>query len=288
MAMMEGTRARGWLRHFRSAAWLGWQIESNWADPYVFAVYALARPMALSLILVAIYAVVSGGQLHGERFTWIYVGNAFFVFVPLMLVGVGWTVVEDREQFQVLKYVYCSPIGLFTYLAGRAVTKSVSATFSCVSILVVGALFLGVRYHTTPLLALAGLSGFVLGVVGLFGMGLLLAGAGLVFARQSMNLNEGTAAVLFLVCGAVFPMDVLPGIARYVGWALPLTWWLEAMRRSWAGVKTAGAIGAFSTPAVFLALAVTAVSWYAFGAWSYRRLERRAKQRGLLDQTTAF
>src|SRR5262249_50384506 len=175
MEMLDGPRAAGWLRHFRSAAWLGWQVESNWADPYVFAVYALARPLALSLILVAIYAVVSGGQLHGDRFTWIYVGNAFFVFVPLMLVGVGWTVVEDREQFQVLKYVYCSPIGLFTYLAGRAVTKFVSATFSCLAILLVGALFLGVRYHTTPALAVFGLGGFALGVVGMFGMGLLLA-----------------------------------------------------------------------------------------------------------------
>jgi ABC-2 type transport system permease protein len=286
--MRESTRARSWLRHFRSAAWLGWQVESNWADPYVFAVYALARPLALSLILVAIYAVVSGGQLHGERFTWIYVGNAFFVFVPLMLVGVGWTVVEDREQFQVLKYVYCSPIGLFTYLAGRAVTKFVSATFSCLAILLVGALFLGVRYHTTPALALAGVLGFAFGVVGLFGMGLLLAGGGLVFARQSMNLNEGTAAVLFLICGAVFPTNTLPGIAGYVGWALPLTWWLEGMRRAWAGVRATGPIGAIPTATVFSVLAVTAVAWYALGAWSYRRLERRAKQRGLLDQTTAF
>jgi hypothetical protein len=60
------------------------------------------------------------------------------------------------------------------------------------------------------------------------------------------------------------------------------------MRRAWAGVKTAGTIGALTTPEVFAALAVTAVAWYALGAWSYRRLERRAKQRGLLDQTTAF
>ena len=286
--MTSTSPARTWLRHFRSAAWLGWQVESNWAEPYLFAVYALARPLALSLILVAIYSVVSGGALHGDRFAWIYVGNAFFVFVPLMLVGIGWTVVEDREQFQILKYVYCSPVGLFTYLAGRAVTKFITAILSCLTILAVGALFLGVRYHTTPGLALLGLLGFALGVVGLFGMALLLAGGGLVFARQSMNLNEGAAGVLYLVCGAVFPVDVLPGLFRYVGWAFPLTWWLEAMRRSWAGLAAEGSIGALSTPVVYAALAVTALGWAFFGSWSYRRLETRAKQRGLIDQTTAF
>ena len=27
-------------------AWLGWQIESNWADPFMFVVYAVMRPLA--------------------------------------------------------------------------------------------------------------------------------------------------------------------------------------------------------------------------------------------------
>jgi ABC-2 type transport system permease protein len=287
MAMTQAV-ARMWLRHFRSAAWLGWQVESNWADPYVFAVYALARPLALSFILVAIYSVVSGGDLHGPRFAWIYVGNAFFVFVPLMLVGVAWTITEDREQFQVLKYVYCSPIGLFTYLAGRAVTKFVTATLSCLAVLALGALILGVRYHTTPGLAAMGVAGFALGVLGTFGMALLLAGAGLVFARQAVNLNEGVAGVLYLACGAVFPLDVLPGVARYVGFLFPTTWWLETMRRAWVGVPATGMVGAIPDGIVFLGLAITAPAWYAFGAWSYRKLERRAKQHGLIDRTTAY
>src|SRR5262245_3549694 len=29
----------------RTAAWLGWQIESNWAAPFLFIVYAVLRPM---------------------------------------------------------------------------------------------------------------------------------------------------------------------------------------------------------------------------------------------------
>ena len=29
------------LRTFVVATWLGWQIESNWADPFLFAVYSI-------------------------------------------------------------------------------------------------------------------------------------------------------------------------------------------------------------------------------------------------------
>ena len=25
-----------WFRRFRAAAWLGWQVESNWTDPFLF------------------------------------------------------------------------------------------------------------------------------------------------------------------------------------------------------------------------------------------------------------
>jgi ABC-2 type transport system permease protein len=31
------------LRSFRLSTWLGWQIESNWADPFLFAVYSLVK-----------------------------------------------------------------------------------------------------------------------------------------------------------------------------------------------------------------------------------------------------
>jgi hypothetical protein len=34
------------LRTFVTATWLGWQIESNWANPGLFAAYAIARPLS--------------------------------------------------------------------------------------------------------------------------------------------------------------------------------------------------------------------------------------------------
>ena len=46
------------LQTFRFAAWLGWQVESNWADPLLFAVYSLLKPLAAALILVVIYRIV--------------------------------------------------------------------------------------------------------------------------------------------------------------------------------------------------------------------------------------
>ena len=44
-------RAAESLRSFKVAAWLGWQIESNWTDPFLFAVYSIVKPLASAGIL---------------------------------------------------------------------------------------------------------------------------------------------------------------------------------------------------------------------------------------------
>ncbi len=68
------------LRTFRMAAWLGWQVESNWADPLLFAVYSLLKPVAAAMILVVIYRIV-GGETAEALFPGMYVGNALFMYV---------------------------------------------------------------------------------------------------------------------------------------------------------------------------------------------------------------
>src|SRR5439155_17670641 len=41
---------RAFAARLRTAAWLGWQVESNWADPFIFGVYTVVRPLATALI----------------------------------------------------------------------------------------------------------------------------------------------------------------------------------------------------------------------------------------------
>ena len=45
---------KSFWRSFRMAAWLGWQIESNWTDPFLFAIYSIIKPLSGAAILVAV------------------------------------------------------------------------------------------------------------------------------------------------------------------------------------------------------------------------------------------
>src|SRR5205814_9268882 len=88
----------------RAAARLGWQIESNWADPLTFVVYALLRPVGTALILTAMYWAVAKHGASAGAFAAYYVANAFHEYVVRVRSGVGWVVVEEREEYETLRY----------------------------------------------------------------------------------------------------------------------------------------------------------------------------------------
>lgn len=281
-------RLKEWLRPVRAAARLGFQIESNWSDPLVFLVYALAKPLATSLILYVMFQVIVGAGAADPRFVALYVGNALYAYVILLLVGLSWAVFEDREQYRMLKYVAMAPMGLVAYLLGRSWAKFVLATLSAAVVLGFGLAVLGMRFAATPgsLILFAAIT--LVGAAGVAAVGLVLAGCAMVFSRQSMTMNEGTAAVLYLLCGVVFPPDLLPRLLHPVSLALPVTWWMEASRRALGarGFSTLLTVWPDSALAVAF-LAVTAM-WLALALVAFAFFERRARSLGLLDVTTAW
>ena len=286
---------RGSLRRARTAAWLGWQVEGNWADPVLFAIYVLARPLATALILAAMYSAVrahAGGAGPGAgaaaAFTGFFVANAFHSYVNQVLVGMGWAVFDEREQYETLKYVYASPVGMFTYLAGRSLVKYALATVSVLATLLVGWFLLGVRWDWAQVQWLPLLAATAAGLASTLFLGFLLAGWSLVLARAAMVALEGVTLASYLLCGVIFPIDLLPLPVRWVALGLPFTWWYEALRRFLAGHGTPGLLQGFTDAQVLLWLGVATVAFALLARWGYFAFEREARRLGRLDQTTLF
>jgi ABC-2 type transport system permease protein len=93
-------------------------------------------------------------------------------------------------------------------------------------------------------------------------------------------------------------LTVLPQFAQLISYAVPLTWWLEGVRRALVpgSLSSVGGTGSLWTQltgtaapgsgqilvALLLTTAVTTLGALAAYRWS----EHRAKERGLLDLTT--
>ncbi|MEW6308170.1 MAG: ABC transporter permease [Bacillota bacterium] len=274
------------LKSVRTSAWFGWQNESNWTDPLLFAGYALLKPVASSLILVCMYTVVSRTQPQGSLFNYIYVGNAFFMFVANIVFGVSWTIIEDREYFQILKYVYLSTNSVPSYLVGRAGAKFLLATFSALAILLAGRFLLGIPLALTTIRWGLFLPVFVLGVFSCIGLGLIMAGLMLIAARHGGVYAEGVAGIFYLLCGAVFPIEVLPKPLQALSLYIPLTHWLEGIRRAILGGSISPRLAVYNDAQLVLILTATAVGTLVLGWLSFILLDRFARSRGLIDMLT--
>src|SRR5439155_680721 len=57
-------------RTFKVAAWLGWEMDSNWTEPWLFIIYSIVKPIAAVFILVLMYVVFAaiGITLGGATF----------------------------------------------------------------------------------------------------------------------------------------------------------------------------------------------------------------------------
>ncbi|MHB1120104.1 MAG: ABC transporter permease, partial [Bellilinea sp.] len=198
------------MRSFRTSAWLGWKIESNWTDPFLFAVYSIVKPLAGAAILVVMYAIITGSAFTNPLYPYIYLGNAFYMYVGAVMTGVSWAVIDDREHYKTLKYMYVAPIRFPLYLVGRAVARFLTGSFSVLITIVFGVLFLHVPIDIARVDWLLFVVSLVVGVILLASMGLILAGFTLLLARHGDYLGDAVAGGLYLFSGAVFPLDVLP------------------------------------------------------------------------------
>jgi len=121
-------------------------------------------------------------------------------------------------------------------------------------------------------------------------MGLMLAGVTLLIAQHVWFIGDAVAGALYLFSGAIFPLDVLPKFLRPVGYFMPITYWLELLRRSLVG----SVAQAFPTLAGFnnnqlmsILLGLTAVFAVLAGVIFYW-CEYRARERGLIDIVTNY
>src|SRR5512143_2393796 len=273
------------LRPFKVAAWLGWQIESNWTDPFLFAVYSIVKPLASAGILVIMYSIISKGNFGASIFPYIYYGNAFYIYVGAVMAGISWAVIDDREHYKTLKYMYIAPISIPVYWLGRGVARFLSGSIAVIITLVFGVLFLHVPLDLMkvdwPLFVVS----LTMGIAMLSMMGLILASITLLIAHHFFLIGEAVASALYLLSGAIFPLDVLPVWLRPFGYAMPMTYWLELMRRSLAG----SVAQAFPTLAHFSNLLLVSIQLTLSRAISvrpifiFRYCDYRAPEPGLFD-----
>jgi ABC-2 type transport system permease protein len=285
------------FRTLRWSAWLGWQIESNWADLRLFVLYLVIKPVCGSLMLVCMFFAAKYAaptRVPAEFLPYVYVSNACYGLVGTVMFGMSYVVISDRESYRMLKYIYISPAQFQAYFLGRGAARMLEGFVGGVITLAAGMAIPQLRHAVRldaidPVWLLAFLG---IGAVLLWSAGMILASAMLNMSRSGMFLSEGIAGVVYFLSGVVFPISRLPEWVQPISLTLPTTYWLEGMRRSLTGTPPPGSpladgpLAAWSNGELAAALVGTTVLLVAASQGFYRYSVRRAWRNGRIEETT--
>ena len=283
---------------WRTAVRLGWAIESNWADPLLFLIYSVAKPVASVLMLVVMLQIVTDGAAGPAQLGFVIIGSALWSFVVGGIAGLAISVLDDRERYRMLRYLYVLPGALPVVLLGRGTARIAVAAMGAAITLVAALFVVGSPIEVAAIDWPYLVASMGMGLVGVIALGATMGAIVMQTRQDSWNYPEAVAGALFLVVGAVFPLSVLPPVAQVVGLLVPLTWWMEGVRRALipdAATSVGGTGSVWSdatgmvapdTAWVLGALMVTTALSTLLAVACYRWSEHRARERGAFDQTT--
>lgn len=264
--------------------WLEYQIEANWTSPVVFILYNTLKPVAGSLLLLAMYYVVTGGFLEDNALYFLYIGNAFYMLVSQTLFSVGWIIHDDREHYQTIKYLYIAPISYYVYLIGRSGMRFLLSILPLAVLLGLG-IIIKVPYKIN--IKMLGVV-FVLGWIFTISAGLLLCGVNLLTARHGGSVGQAFSSVFYLFSGVIFPINALPEWAHKVSLGLPSTYWFSLVRRSVLGGEIDSVMKEFTTARVAILLLVISMIFFIVSYLIYKFADFLARKKGILDMSTTY
>lgn len=268
---------------FKASFLLGWKIESNWTDPFLFIIYSLAKPLSSAFILIIMFIIITRNQLP-EYIPHLLIGNALHLYTANVLFGIAWTVIDDREYYETLKYVYISPVSLFLFLTGRGFAKYITTTVSAIIILITGSLLLKVHFSLIPYWYIYLPIFIILGSLSLFIIGYFFAGVNFLISRQGWFLTQSATGVFLLLTGAIFPIDTLPSFLGKIGIYIPQTIWMDGMRVILLGSGWNEAFKNLSINQITSILALENFVYFVIIFLFFNFSLKIARTRGLIDQ----
>ncbi|MBT3232993.1 MAG: ABC transporter permease [Calditrichaeota bacterium] len=275
------------IRHFIQAiktnAKLGWDQEGNWAPPLLYLLFALIAPISGVLMLVFMYLVVKKDTSDPSFLAFLLAGSAMFLYIRTIFSGSGYAVIDDREHYKILRYTYIVPVPFPIQIVGRVSVKLMISIVGMIATISVGKIFLGIPFRPDGILwgQFAGSLG--LGLIGLYGMGWMLASVMLLLDRMGWVWAEGVSGILFLAGGAIIPLSMLPWPMVWLGKILPMTYWADLWRISLYGDLPVLAQPNLSVPQLWTWLITLTIIWFVVSLIWYSICDRLARKLGRIE-----
>ena len=268
------TRDRGWRLFVRSVfaraypRVIGLTREPAWVFSEIFL------PFIATVGYIYVYRAINAPE---EFVGFAVLGGAMTAFWLNVMWGMGTQLYWDKEAGNLPLYIM-SPTSLMSILLGMALGGMVSTCLRAGVIILLGTLLFQIPFAISSFLQLFAV--FTLTMASLYGLGMVLASAFLLFGREAWQVVQVLQEPIYFVSGFYFPIKTFGMAASLVFSFLPLTLGMDAMRQ--LVFKNGATLGLLSVQIEIAILFGLAIFFILFAYLSLRFIERKAMQEGTL------
>ena len=233
--------------------------------------FVLGSVFVVPLTQMVFFAFVAGlanDSTTGIQF--VVIGNAVATVTYTSVFSVCQTTDHEKNN-GTMEHLLVTPANRFALYVGRGLVPILTSLATVSVALIYAVVLFGVPLASSAIPSLA--VSIVLTALTMVGFGLLLGGVAL-YLRTSIILGNIFLFAGLLISGANFPLSVFPTPVQWIGYGLPLTWGITAVRDVLGGAAWA-TIGAD-----WLWLAISGVVCYGVAMLLWETFERRALATG--------
>ncbi|GIO25856.1 ABC transporter permease [Ornithinibacillus bavariensis] len=240
---------------------------------------SMARPMfqfiiwASPLFLATIAIFIYSSRSPEDIFHYVILGSGFMALWSSIVFSSASDINRER-YYGTLEIIFVSPVPFFIVLIGKIIGNTIWGFLSMVISFIYLVFLFGVHITIPNPMVFFLCTLFVLLALTVFSFFLSLA---FTLSRQAEALMNFIEYPIYLICGFMFPVSILPIWVQPISYLLPPTWAIELLR----AVST----NEFSINMIeksLIGLVVVTMIYMVLGIFCYRAVEKKARISGKL------
>lgn len=252
-------------------------VKRYWSWELVWLVYSIANSLSVSYIGLGMEHI-GGNQSVDGRYLVLYLVVGTLVWRYLSMIFYWITDVIGMERWEgTIEYTLMAPIHRLTHMAGQTLfAVFYSMVFTSIILLITVILF---DIDMSQANLWGGALMLICGSLSFIGVGIMGSILPMLFPERGSQMTHVIIALLLLVSGVYYPIEVLPQALQKLAVVSPATYVLDGTRRAlleglptnmlWQYVWPTLVMGVFAIPA---------------GLWVFHLAERYAKRTGKLHR----
>ena len=263
-------------------AWAFVERQTNlwkryWAWELVWLVYGVVNTLAITFIAREVeQAGIAGARDANDLVLFLLLGTLVWAYLSAVLDDISLVITWERWE-GTIEHTLMAPVPRWVHLVGMSVFGVLHAIVRTLLIFAIALPFFAVDFSQADWLAAVVV--MAVGSVSIAGLGILAGVLPLLYPERGTQMSFMVQAVVLLISGVYYSVEVLPAWLQFLSYASPATYLLDGIRGAIIEGQSVGALAdTLAILAIFGALLVP------FSVFVFAVAERWVKRTGKLKR----